>query len=62
MDKSQLDKRICDYEPESNNTQTYREFMTESEDTFDMLEVNLDNMTDAELDDYFGFLDSLWNK
>lgn len=56
-----LDKRICDME-DCENEQTYREFIRESEEEFGIEHANLDFMEDFELDDYFDFLDELWNK
>lgn len=61
LSKSNLDKRICDCE-DCKNTQTYREFIRESEKAFVMGNANIDGMRDEELNRYIEFLDSLWDK
>jgi hypothetical protein len=60
--KDELDKRICDIEEETTNTQTYREFIQQSENEFGMEPQNLDSMTQEELNKYLNFLDYLWTK
>jgi hypothetical protein len=57
-----LDKRICDVEKDTTNTQTYREFIIGSENEFGMENQDLDNMSNEELDKYMEFLDYLWYK
>lgn len=57
-----LDKRICDCEPKADNTQTYREFIRESEDMFGMCHEPIDMYSDDELVDYIAELDYLWEK
>ncbi|WP_275372834.1 hypothetical protein [Clostridium tertium] len=57
-----LDIKICDIEKECSNTQTYREYITESENKFEMARENLDAMSDEELSKYLEFLDYLWDK
>jgi hypothetical protein len=59
--KDSLDKRICDVEAVMN-TQTYREFIRESENEFEMEPRDLDKMSDTDLNSYFYFLDDLWLK
>lgn len=59
--KSILDKRICDVEG-FENTQTYREFIRESEQEFELEKMDLDNMLDKNLTEYVDFLDYLWTK
>lgn len=61
LSKSNLDKRICDCE-DCKNTQTYREFIRESEKAFVIGNANIDGMLDKELNEYIEFLDSLWDK
>lgn len=61
ISKSDLDKRICDCE-ECNNTETYREFITSSEEEMGIDPADIDNMTDEELNKYFEFIDYLWEK
>lgn len=60
--KKHLDKRICDIEPNAENTQTYREFINESEHEFDLLPCDLDKMKDSHINRYMEFLDDLWSK
>ncbi len=62
MNKASLDKRICDCEEEATNTQTYREFIRQSEDWFGIDAANLDAMCDDKLKHYINFLDYLWLK
>lgn len=59
--KNILDKRICDVEG-VENTQTYREFIRESEEEFELEKMDLDNMSDENLTEYINFLDYLWSK
>lgn len=61
MDKANLDKRICDCE-DNDNTQTYREFIRESENAFVMGHYDIDKMGDKELNEHIEFLDYLWDK
>lgn len=56
-----LDERICDCE-DCANTQTYREFITETENEFSIKHEPIDEYTDKELKKYLEFLDSLWDK
>ncbi|UZQ49829.1 hypothetical protein [Clostridium kluyveri] len=60
--KENLDKRICDVALGAENTQTYREFIRQSEDEFGIEHVPIDEFTDEELEDYLNFLDELWDK
>ena len=60
--KENLDKRICDVEQGFTNTQTYREFIRQSEQEFGMKEAPIDKMTDEALNEYIEFLDYLWDK
>lgn len=61
ISQENLDKRICDCE-EVQNTQTYREFIRESEKEFELEEQNLDKISDKNLNAYFEFLCYLWEK
>jgi hypothetical protein len=61
ISKQNLDKRICDIEG-GDNTQTYREFIRESEYEFGLEEKYIDTMEESELIKYFEFLDYLWDK
>ena len=60
--KEILNKRICDVETDAENTQTYLEFIRESEDQFGMIDKDLNNLSDDELNEYFEFLCYLWDK
>ncbi len=60
--KENLDKRICDCEPDADNTLTYREFIRVSEEELEMEKANLDSMTEEELKDYLNFIDYLHEK
>ncbi|PKR83505.1 hypothetical protein [Heyndrickxia camelliae] len=57
-----LDLRICDVEVNATNTETYREFIQGSEEEFELIPKNLDDMTEKQLNEYIGFLDYLWEK
>lgn len=61
MLKEDLDKRICDVE-DCGNTQTFREFIIESEKEFYLKHKDLDSLTEEELNSYLDFLDDLWWK
>lgn len=56
-----LDKRICDCE-DCENTQTYREYIRETESCFNLLPLDIDNATDEQLNNYINLLDELWTK
>lgn len=58
----QLDVKICDVVSEAFNTQTYREFIRETEETFGLAPRNLDSMSDEQLNNYLDFMDELWSK
>lgn len=60
--KDHLDMRICDVEKETTNTETYREFIRNSEQEFGMKKLDIDNMTDKELITYIEAIDYLWTK
>lgn len=62
MLKEKLDKRICDCETGAGNTQTYREFIIESEKEFEIGHSNLDLMSEEKLQSYLDFLNELWSK
>jgi len=62
ISQENLDKRICDIENESENTQTIREFIRESEEQFGFTKDVLEKYTDNELKRYVEELDYLWTK
>ncbi len=57
-----LNKRICDVEKEATNTQTYKEFIRESEEEFGLQHETVELYTSVELQEYLGFLNKLWDK
>lgn len=61
IQKSHLDKRICDVEG-SANEETFREFIRNSEKEFGLEAAPLDSLTVKELNEYLDFLDDLWMK
>lgn len=65
MHKTNLDKRICDVEPDATNTETYREFLINSYRHFygdNVLIPNFDQMSEEELDCRINEMDLLWEK
>lgn len=62
LTKELLDKRICDVEIDSNNTETYREFIHDSERYFGLPKTDIDGALDTDLNRYFKFLSELWDK
>jgi hypothetical protein len=60
--KEQLDIPICELEPAATNTETFRDFISSSENEFCMEPRDIDSMTDQELNEYIDFLDYLWDK
>jgi hypothetical protein len=62
FNKENLDKRICDCVEDTNNTQTFREYIRESEEEFGIDPKELDNMKDYEIHQYINWLDYLWEK
>lgn len=57
-----LDIRICDLEEEAENTETYREFIRNSEKIFGLRQENIDQMDEQNLNDYLNFLCDMWDK
>ena len=62
MKQEHLHVMICHVEKESNNTETYYDFIRRSELEFEMMEADLSIMCDVELSNYIDFLDELWYK
>lgn len=62
--KENLDTRICDYYIEDNvtNEQTFREFIIEAENLFNIEHEYIDNMNDNQILEYIEFLDYLYDK
>lgn len=50
-----LDKKV-------NESETLREFISNSEKEFNMTQADIDNMADLDLQVYVDFLDYLWEK
>ncbi|XZM32274.1 hypothetical protein ACSXAY_10105 [Clostridium perfringens] len=55
-----LDKRICDIEESSDNTETLREYIRISEEEYGFEPVDLESMSDEDLNNYIEFLNELW--
>lgn len=55
-----LDKRICDVKSDANNTETYREFINNSCDEFNISRPQLN--THEDVLQWIEFLDELWCK
>lgn len=62
LTKELLDKRICDVKEGLNNTETYREFIRNSEKYLGLPKTELDEVLDVDLNKYFNFLCKLWLK
>lgn len=60
--KDVLDKRICDIEKDTTNTQTYRDFIRETEKEFQLKSFNINLMKEDELRNYLDLMDELWSK
>lgn len=60
--KENLDKRICDVHEFAQNTETFREFIRNSEEFFGMHPREIDSMSEEDLNGYINFLDYLWDK
>ena len=58
---SDLDKRICDVEGGSN-TETYRDFIRNSEKEFGLHLGNIDKCSDETITALINWLDDLWSK
>ena len=62
ISKENLDKRICDIEKGSANTETYREFIVCAEKDIGVESFPLDRMTDEQLAEHLDILDYLLTK
>lgn len=60
--KEHLDKRICDVEVTAFNTETYRQFIRDGEEEFNLPQMPIDEMEVDDLNKYLDFLDYLWTK
>ena len=60
--KENTDTPICDLVEEAYNKETPREFIRNSEKEFGFGEVDIDNMSEDELNVYIDQLDALWGK
>lgn len=60
--KENLDKRICDVEEGTTNKETYREFITNTEEEIGLIPADLNAITEVELNLYLDFLSELWEK
>ena len=57
--KEDLDKKINEHEG-GGNTQTYREYIKETEKEFGIEPVELEKLSDTDLNDYLKYLDWMW--
>ena len=62
MKKEDLDKRVCDIYEEEVGTNTLREWIIECEEEFEIVNKDLDKMTDKELTEYIEWLEYLGEK
>lgn len=65
MKKADLDKRICDVEPNATNDETYREFIINAMRELygdDVRISDIDSKTEEELNDWIDDLDYLLGK
>lgn len=62
MVKTDLDKRICDVEISASNTETYREYIANSENELGIKHNYVDNMDEVSLNAYIKWIDEMWNK
>ncbi len=65
MKKADLDKRICDVEPNATNTETYREFIVNAMHALygdDTHISDIDSKTEEELNNWIDDLDYLLSK
>lgn len=60
--KEDLDKRICDTEEGTKNTQTWREWIIEGEKGLELRSISLDDATEKQLNEYIEWLDYLDEK
>lgn len=60
--KEDLDKRICDVEKNAQNTETYREFIQNSEEEFELIPQDITGMSVKHLNEYLDFIDYIWEK
>lgn len=60
--KEMLNKRICDVEKGVTNTQTFKEFIRESEVYFGLKKFDLNITNDQDINVYIDFIDYLWTK
>lgn len=55
-----LDVRICDHEPQAENEQTYREFIQEGIDEFNMRDYDIEQEDDEGVNKLFVMINYLW--
>lgn len=54
--KKNLDNRMCDVEKHIRNAETYREFILDKEQNFNLTHKDVDSMTTLEVAQYFADL------
>lgn len=57
-----IDTPFCKFEEGVTNTETPREFIRNTENEFGIEELDIDNMSEDELNRYIDQLDDLWGK
>ena len=57
-----LDTKISTFYEGASNTETFRKYIRGSEDNLGLPELNIEDMTTRELNDYLAHLDYLWEK
>lgn len=55
-----LDRRICDCEYGSDNTETYREYIYTTLDGFNIIVPDLDSLSNEQLNDCLDYCNNLW--
>lgn len=62
LEKGILNKRICDCIKDSSNTETWLEFIRNSEKVFGLDSADVEKMSDEKLNSYVDFIDDLWSR
>ena len=60
--RKNLDNRICDVVKGATNTETYREFIWNTEEEYGLGHENLDELTDEQLEIHMDVCDEIWSK
>ena len=62
LTKSKLDIPFAELVKEATNKETPRQFIRNTESEFGIEELDIDNMSEDELNRYADYLDDLWGK